>query len=353
MLTRIGTSVLLLMMGACAPRAGAAPLQVFVMAGQSNMSGSGHVDDLPTGYPTEVPEVLYRHSTDAEYEDWSGLKLKLTSNGAIRRWYGPEFSFGKTLNDEGLDLAIIKYSRGGTSLNSKWAPDSELRDNFFDFVDESLATLPTEGQGYEVAGFVWVQGSGDAGVEDSALEYDDNLANLINEFEGNYGEVPTIINRYHANSNRVYTDILRESQHGAADADSDLYMVNTDDLELKSDRIHFTSEMYLETGVRLANKYLQAIGQPGDYNGNGVVDAADFTLWRDTQFSDQNLIADGDGDGVVEMDDYEFWRDHFGESMGGSALRLAVPEPAAIVLLGAWAPFAVAGRARPRRAAAC
>jgi hypothetical protein len=43
---------------------------------------------------------------------------------------------------------------------------------------------------------------------------------------------------------------------------------------------------------------------PGDYNGNGIVDAADYTVWRDSLGqTGTGLAADGDGNGVVDQAD--------------------------------------------------
>jgi len=69
----------------------------------------------------------------------------------------------------------------------------------------------------------------------------------------------------------------------------------------------------------------------GDYNGNGVVDAADYTLWRDTLGSQLDLRADGTGDGTVDEADYVFWNDRFGNVVGTGS-RAAVPEPTAGLL---------------------
>jgi hypothetical protein len=69
----------------------------------------------------------------------------------------------------------------------------------------------------------------------------------------------------------------------------------------------------------------------GDYNHNGVVDAADYVLWRDTlnQSIAAGTGADGDGDGVVTQADYGFWRARFGNTSGSGSLASAnVPEPA-------------------------
>ncbi|QDU89862.1 Arylsulfatase precursor [Pirellulimonas nuda] len=49
---------------------------------------------------------------------------------------------------------------------------------------------------------------------------------------------------------------------------------------------------------------------PGDYNLDGAVDAADYTVWRDTlgQKVPPYTGADGNGDGVVDQADSEVWK---------------------------------------------
>ncbi|QDV73913.1 lamin tail domain-containing protein [Botrimarina mediterranea] len=69
----------------------------------------------------------------------------------------------------------------------------------------------------------------------------------------------------------------------------------------------------------------------GDYNGDGFVDAADYTVWRDTLGSTTELAADGDGNGTVNQLDYDVWVENFGAQQGGSPLP--TPEPTALVLL--------------------
>lgn len=81
----------------------------------------------------------------------------------------------------------------------------------------------------------------------------------------------------------------------------------------------------------------------GDYNGDFMVNAADYTVWRNSLGqAGANLPADGTGqfgvpDGVVNRLDYNFWKQHYGESLGsGSSFpddASDVPEPTATLLL--------------------
>lgn len=84
-----------------------------------------------------------------------------------------------------------------------------------------------------------------------------------------------------------------------------------------------------------AVQYFTAPGVPGDYNGNGTVDAADYTSWGDALGSSVTLPNDSTP-GSVTQADYNVWRTNFGQSIGpgggGSALS-AVPETASASLL--------------------
>ncbi len=74
----------------------------------------------------------------------------------------------------------------------------------------------------------------------------------------------------------------------------------------------------------------------GDLNGNGVVDAADYTLWRDNlgAATEAAIGFRGDG-GTISASDYTYWKARFGNTSGSGAGALgsaAVPEPATWLL---------------------
>jgi hypothetical protein len=79
---------------------------------------------------------------------------------------------------------------------------------------------------------------------------------------------------------------------------------------------------------------------PGDYNDNGIVDAADYVMWRKTLLTTgEGLKADSNNDNVINDDDYTAWRQNFGHAGlssapgSGTILQANVPEPSAFALV--------------------
>jgi hypothetical protein len=74
-------------------------------------------------------------------------------------------------------------------------------------------------------------------------------------------------------------------------------------------------------------------GLAGDYNGNAIVDAADYTVWRD-HLGQSITLPNDTTPGSVTQADYDVWKSNFGNHSGsGSGASAAVPEPTSQLLL--------------------
>ena len=88
-------------------------------------------------------------------------------------------------------------------------------------------------------------------------------------------------------------------------------------------------------------QFAPPVGLPGDFNGDGTVDAADYAVYRDNLSGSESAFAlgSGSGNGTVGPEDYTLWRSNFGASIGPLALSGGisgaggVPEPSSLVLL--------------------
>lgn len=78
-----------------------------------------------------------------------------------------------------------------------------------------------------------------------------------------------------------------------------------------------------------------SLGIGGDFNGDGTVDAADYTVWRDNLgATEDGLVLNGNGDGgTVGTSDYDLWKTNFGLTAGAGSGQSVVPEPGTLALL--------------------
>lgn len=73
----------------------------------------------------------------------------------------------------------------------------------------------------------------------------------------------------------------------------------------------------------------------GDYNVDGVVDLADYQVWKSNFGSTSRLAADGNNNNRIDAADYAIWRDNYADPLAGQSA--AVPEPAlAALLVSGW-----------------
>jgi hypothetical protein len=103
------------------------------------------------------------------------------------------------------------------------------------------------------------------------------------------------------------------------------------------------------TDGQITLNFMGTVGVAGDYNENGVVDAADYVLWRKNVGPGSLPNEGGISPGTVDTADYDFWRSRFGATSGAGAgsVLAGVPEPATALLL-CLAIFGMTGCCRAR-----
>jgi hypothetical protein len=220
---------------AAAPRPAAVPIQVFLLAGQSNMEGQGVVDLDHAQYYNGGQGILQRvmlephnkqrfaHIKD-EAGDWvvrddvwvrfrtrhelkkGRLSIGFAGYGG-KHHIGPEFQFGHVVG-AALDapVLLIKTAWGGKSLHADFRPPSSggktgpFYQQMLDEYDEAIENLATDfpelaDRPHRLAGFVWFQGWNDMFDENARHEYEQNLVNLIKDLRGHFDRprLPVVI----------------------------------------------------------------------------------------------------------------------------------------------------------------
>jgi hypothetical protein len=268
----------LLMVAACMGQA-----DVWLLAGQSNMQGSGRVDQLPADVPKNIPHAFFW--SGKEFEPLALGKTK-TSNTADR--FGPEIGFALAMATSARPVYLIKYHASGMPLHhgingGTWVgPDPGLnRRNFYPgeksadpnagilyramlvrFRD-GINNLAGAGKAPVVRGFLWMQGEQDAKHEIAAKTYANSMRRLkvrLGEdlgvaFPMIYGQAlphePAMARFTHRMELRRQM-ALADQASGHPEAIHGAIMVSTDGFGLLSDTVHYDTSGQLKLGRAMA-----------------------------------------------------------------------------------------------------
>ncbi len=228
-------------------------IRVFIMAGQSNMSGTANplVSELPANILDSVPNIIIKVNGDVNY-NWQALKPGL---GATPHNFGPELTFGQDASAyfRGDKIAIIKFSVGGTTLNEDWRPPSSggavgwLYTNFINDVTSALDTL-TKNYLVEIMGVCWMQGEYDALDKTKANNYQSNLGNFISDVRTqlNKSQLPFVVGMIDCSSSWKYNATVRQAEINVAKTTTAVSIFDTH--SLGTDGVHYNTAGQIELG---------------------------------------------------------------------------------------------------------
>ena len=201
------------------------PINVFVLAGQSNMEGNTQfddgegkhylqdafdemgidesVDDLKNEGIPEVQTSYYigpafnpsnRHGSNEENNIAGKFLPTVLGMGAgdVKDQFGPEVGAAYVLKEyasEDEPIYFVKAAYGGSSITSNWNINSEsglYQSHLVKFLQNNLKLIEEEtGEKPVVKGLLWHQGENDA---NSGTTYKENLSALVSKFRSDFAE---------------------------------------------------------------------------------------------------------------------------------------------------------------------
>jgi hypothetical protein len=272
---------------------------LYYLGGQSNMDGYGQVSELPPEMQGEFPDAMIFHGNptpDGQPVDGRGLWTRLqpghgvgfSSDGKTNRYsnrFGAELSLARRLRELHPDqpVALLKYSRGGTSIDGGaagdfgcWDPDyaageGEGRgvnqyDHFLAALRQATAVRDIDGDGEEdtlrPVGIFWMQGESDAHyTAEIALRYQANLRRLMDLIRASLrqDDIPVVIGRISDSGQDAdgklwnHGPLVRSAQQAFTEQDGRAALVTATDEFKYSDAAHYDTAGYLEMGKTFAD----------------------------------------------------------------------------------------------------
>jgi hypothetical protein len=171
-----------------------------------------------------------------------------------------------------------------------------------------------------------------------ATSFNEGLASLLGTFEAGYGELSVFrldVARFFGEAIASPADfgLVNVVQPAAAGLEPGMWSYDEDGIATNPGEYLFWDEVHPTAAghALLAERALDLVQLPGDFNRDGEVDAADYLVWRNSlgKVVPSGTQADGNGDSTVDARDYRLWQLHFGRQLSDSALVLhPIPEPA-------------------------
>lgn len=295
---RIVTSMtifmVIILLGGCNSKQGTV-YKLYYLGGQSNMDGYGYISELPENLAVTMDDVYIFHGNSAADDAgnggmgiWAPLKpghgAGFSSDSIINNYsdrFGIEITFASRLRelDPSSGIALLKYSRGGTSIDveaaggaGSWDPDYldgegiNQYDHFLSSLKNAMRNRDIDGDGKDdiliPSGIIWMQGESDGAVSgEIAGRYYDNLSGLMQLVREALGadDIPVVIGRISDSGNNPsgkvweWGEIIRDAQKRFADSDPDAGLVTSTDSYGYSDPWHYNSAGYIDLGRQFAD----------------------------------------------------------------------------------------------------
>ncbi len=263
------------------------PVKVFILSGQSNMEGVGRSSQLPPEL-ADQPNVKIRSTilTAPDPDEWKTLG----GGFGVGKGFGPEVSVGselaKAMSD--ADVFLIKSARSGTPLSKRGRVNFHPTEGvayttLIRRVQAALKDLEDSGRTYSVEALFWMQGEADAldrnnnpgDPSPTAPQYAKNLRHFITSVRRDLqlpdlpvfaGRLPTnlVSTVFRKNTFQSAHLVIAGQEQVARDAAMNTVLINTDDIPLAGDNLHYNTQGQLALGRRFASAYLsyaaQAVG---------------------------------------------------------------------------------------------
>ncbi|GAA4813883.1 sialate O-acetylesterase [Litoribaculum gwangyangense] len=273
--------------------------KLFYLGGQSNMDGFGYNKDLPDSLNTNFDDVYIFHGNPAiggELDGGLGIWEQLkpghgegfssdNEKNNLSARFGPELSFAKKMKAlfPNEKIAIIKYSRGGTSIDSVsnrkpgcWEPDYNANQGINQY-DHFLSTLRNAFRDHDIdndgnddvlipEGIVWMQGEADTDTKEIADRYLFNLKRLMDLIRASLltDDLPIVIGKISDSWDKgdkvyPYEELVQYAQEEFVRIDKNADIVRNSRYYKFSDRWHYDSQGFIDLGSSFAEKLYSLI----------------------------------------------------------------------------------------------
>ncbi len=251
------------------PYAQGSKVRLFVLAGHRNMEGErAFIQELKTiqgkaSLLQDNAKVAYKYSVGGGYRHSNGWEP--LGPAGYYDTFGPELSFGQTLQAKGVpNIAIAKFTHSGSQIND-WTPEGSMARTrhiypaFIAFIKEALQDLRDRGHAVDLAGIFYHVGENDMSFGPFRAEAAKWLQSTIVQSRHDLA-LPALkwfVSQQTPTDHKQVNDIdVTAALEGVAAADRELIHIKAFDLPAQEKQLVLDTRGILELGELMANRYL-------------------------------------------------------------------------------------------------
>ena len=247
------------------------PIDVIILAGQSNATGCCFSEDLRKYVSPEDFELFtngFENQKIVWYLDWSNHSLPSISSeltnvklgqGFSDVGFGPEIGISYVMNKINKKCVIIKYSSPGSGIDT-FLSSNDLNKVFEFFIANSLCEISKKGYSPEIKCICWMQGETDSCYEQEAGLYEKRETTLISAFRRHFGTdiafIDARITDWFLVMPNCYQDVVNKAKVNISRSQANNYIINSNGLTKLEDLMHYNAKSQFELGKRFGEMIL-------------------------------------------------------------------------------------------------
>lgn len=228
-------------------------LKIFLLAGQSNMSGRGDLED--------VDQIRNPHIMMFRDGEWLTAVEPLHTDKPDIAGVGLGMSFAEAILERHPDwrIGLVPCAVGGTPLQ-RWMTGADLYERAVSITRDAL-------RGGILKGILWHQGEGDSGLLERASSYAERFTKMIASMRSDLGEerAPAVageLGRFLKDYQGInYFEMVNRAFHECAGLIPLYGAASSEGLGDKGDFLHFDAVSLREFGRRYARVYCEIVAQ--------------------------------------------------------------------------------------------
>ncbi|HWL08036.1 MAG TPA: sialate O-acetylesterase [Planctomicrobium sp.] len=220
---------------------------LYLLIGQSNMSGRGALSDEPQAPPERVLKF-------SKNNQWAPAVEPLHFDKSIAG-VGLGYSFAETLAaaDPEVTIGLIPCAVGGTPL-VRWQKEGDL-------YQQAIERAKLAMKDGTLKGILWHQGEGDSRDQELAKTYADRLTQMVHDLRAELevpavpfvaGELGEFLSETTRSGEPSYWKVVNEQINSVPKQLPNSAVVSSSGLKDKGDKVHFDTASLREFGKRYA-----------------------------------------------------------------------------------------------------